>query len=108
MALALAVGKGVAGGRFQRGVLTDQVAAVSVGMVDKRALLDLCYTEDAAADVDMNVAMLKRGRFVEVQATGEGGSFDAPELQQMLQLARRGIRQLLAAQKQALGKEAKP
>ena len=108
VALALAVGKGVAGGRFQRGVLTDQVAAVSVGMVDKRALLDLCYTEDAAADVDMNVAMLKRGRFVEVQATGEGGSFDAPELQQMLQLARRGIRQLLAAQKQALGKEAKP
>ena len=107
VALALAVNKGIADDLFQRGVLSDQIAGVSVGIVDGRALLDLCYTEDVAAEVDMNVAMLSRGRFVEVQATGEDGWFDQSQLDAMLTLARRGIRQLLTAQKQALGKEAK-
>ena len=107
VALAMAVNKGIADGQFKRGVLSGQIAAVSVGIVDGQAMLDLCYTEDSAADVDMNVAMLSRGRFVEVQATGEDGWFDQSQLDAMLTLARRGIRQLLTAQKQALGKEAK-
>ena len=106
VALAMAVNKGIADGQFKRGVLSGQIAAVSVGIVDGQAMLDLCYTEDSAADVDMNVAMLSRGRFVEVQATGEDGWFDQSQLDAMLTLARRGIRQLLTAQKQALGKEA--
>ena len=107
VALAMAVNKGIADGQFKRGVLSGQIAAVSVGIVDGQAMLDLCYVEDSAADVDMNVAMLSRGRFVEVQATGEDGWFDQSQLDAMLTLARRGIRQLLTAQKQALGKEAK-
>jgi ribonuclease PH len=75
-----------------------------VGIVDGRPILDLDYTEDAAAAVDMNVVMTGGGRFVEVQGTGEEATFTEDELSAMLQLARRGIRQLQAAQREALGK----
>jgi ribonuclease PH len=84
--------------------LRDSVAAVSVGIVDGRPILDLDYAEDSAAAVDMNVVMTGGGRFVEVQGTGEEATFTEAELSAMLQLARRGIRQLLAAQREALGK----
>ena len=78
------------------------VAAVSVGIVDGRALLDLNYQEDVRAEVDMNVAMAADGRFVELQATGEADRFDEGQLHRMLGLARRGIRRLLVEQKQAI------
>ena len=77
---------------------------VSVGIVDGRPILDLDYAEDAAAAVDMNVVMTGSGRFVEVQGTGEEATFTEDELAAMLSLARRGIRQLVAAQQKALGK----
>jgi ribonuclease PH len=83
--------------------LTDAVAAVSVGIVDGQPVLDLDYAEDAAAAVDMNVVMTGSGRFIEVQGTGEEATFTEAELSAMLQLARRGIRDLLAAQRAALG-----
>ena len=79
------------------------MAAVSVGIVDGRPVLDLDYAEDAAAAVDMNVVMTGGGRFIEVQGTGEEATFTEAELSAMLQLARAGIRDLLAAQRAALG-----
>lgn len=85
-----------------RPVLTDSVAAVSVGIVEGRPLLDLDYREDSAADVDMNVVLTGRGRFVEVQGTGERATFDEAELSSMLAVARQGIEQLRAAQRTAL------
>ena len=84
--------------------LNDSVTAVSVGILDGQAILDLDYAEDSAAAVDMNVVMTGSGRFVEVQGTGEEATFTEKELTAMLQLARGGIRQLIAAQREALGK----
>ncbi len=84
--------------------LTDSVAAVSVGIVEGRPILDLDYREDSAAEVDMNVVMTGGGRFVEVQGTGEEATFTETELSAMLQLARQGITELTAAQQSALEK----
>ena len=84
--------------------LRDSVAAISVGLVDGRAVLDLDYEQDVRAQVDMNVVMTGRGRFVEIQGTGEEATFDEDELAQLLNLAKRGIRQLTQIQKQAIGK----
>ena len=84
--------------------LRDSVAAVSVGMVDGKPLLDLCYEEDFAAEVDMNVVMTGSGRFVEVQGTGEEATFSEQELSAMLGLARGGIGDLTALQRKALGR----
>jgi ribonuclease PH len=78
--------------------LRDSVAAVSVGMVDGQALLDLEYTEDSRAESDMNVVMTGSGRLVEVQATAEGQTFSRPELDVLLDLAEAGVRELTAAQ----------
>jgi ribonuclease PH len=83
--------------------LIDCVAAVSVGVVDGEAVLDLVYAEDARAEVDMNVVMTAQGRFVEVQGTAEHQPFDAERLQELLALARRGTQALVAIQRQALG-----
>ncbi len=83
----------------------DAVAAVSVGLVGGRALLDLDYREDSAADLDMNVVMTGRGEFVEVQATGEERPFTREHLDALLELAWTGIRQLLEVQQRALEEE---
>ncbi len=84
--------------------MRGQVAAVSVGRVGDRSLLDLCYDEDAKADVDFNVVMTDAGRFVEVQGTAEGAAFGRREMDAMLRLAERGIRELMAIQRRALGR----
>lgn len=104
VALALAADKARRAGQCKAGVVASAVAAVSVGIVAGRCVLDLCYAEDAAADVDMNVAMTRDGKFVEVQATSEGAPFDDEQLQAMLHLARGGIRKLLSAQAAAISK----
>jgi ribonuclease PH len=83
--------------------LTDSIAAISVGIVDGRAVLDLDYEQDFAAAVDMNVVMTGSGRFVEIQGTGEEATFDEKQLQAMLKLAKKGIAELTALQKKALG-----
>jgi len=80
----------------------DSVAAVSVGVVSSETMVDLNYAEDSMAAVDMNVVMTGGGRFVEVQGTAEGLPFDQERLNEMLDLARQGIRQLAAAQRKAL------
>jgi len=79
------------------------VAAVSVGIVDGRPLLDLAYSEDSAADVDLNVVMAESGTYIEVQGTAERIPFSKDQLETMLALARQGCDQLFAAQKAALG-----
>jgi ribonuclease PH len=82
--------------------IRDHVAAVSVGIVQGTALLDLEYTEDSACDTDMNVVMTGAGHFVEVQGTAEGAAFTRSEMDRLLQLAECGIAELVAAQKRAL------
>jgi len=90
-------------GGVSRLPVRNLVAAVSVGVHGGAALLDLDYAEDSSCETDMNVVMTGSGSFVEVQATAEGAPFSAQEMDQMLGLARAGIRQLIAAQKAALG-----
>lgn len=85
--------------------LVDSVAAISVGMVNGVATLDLDYERDFAAAVDMNVVMTGRGRFVEIQGTGEEATFDDEELAALLKLARQGIAQLTEIQRQTLGSQ---
>ncbi len=87
-----------------RRIIRDSVAAVSVGIVDGVPVLDLDYPEDSAAHVDMNVVMTGAGKFVEVQGTGENAVFDEHDLTAMLKLAKGGMRELAALQKDALGK----
>jgi ribonuclease PH len=86
-----------------RRVFTGSVAAVSVGILEGTPLLDLEYTEDSRAGVDMNVVMTGGGQFVEVQGTAEHGTFSYAELQQQLALAQAGIQQLTEIQKRSLG-----
>ncbi|HUX33357.1 MAG TPA: ribonuclease PH [Gemmatimonadaceae bacterium] len=93
----------VANGRLPVSPVQRRVAAVSVGVVGGVARLDLEYREDVAAEVDMNIVMSSAGEFVEVQGTGEKGTFGRAQLDQLLALAEGGIRALDAAQRQALG-----
>lgn len=82
--------------------MSDYCAAVSVGIVDGKPLLDLCYEEDVNASVDMNVVMTGSGKFVEIQGTGEEATFDDKELSAMLRLAKQGITQIISTQKRIL------
>ena len=82
--------------------LTDFIAAVSVGVVGGEPVLDLDYAEDSACDTDMNVVMTGAGGFVEVQGTAEGAPFTRVEMDNLVELAQRGIRELIAAQQAAL------
>jgi ribonuclease PH len=84
--------------------LTDSVAAVSVGMVNGRPVLDLDYAQDVDAEVDMNVVLTGSGRFVEIQGTGEEATFSDDDLAALVGLAKRGIRDLVEIQRSALGK----
>jgi ribonuclease PH len=91
-----------------KGILTadpikDSVAAVSVGIIDGKVLLDLSYQEDSRADVDMNFVMTGSGKFVEVQGTAESAPFTGKQMERMTEMAQEGIRELIKAQKKALG-----
>ena len=97
VALAMALrGAGV------EAALRDSVAAVSVGLVEGEARLDLCYEEDAGAEVDCNIVMTGDGRLVEVQGTAEGAPFDRKQLDELLDLATSGIAELTEIQRAAL------
>jgi len=101
-ALAIALGKLVEAGTLKQSPLREMVAATSVGIVDGRVLLDLAYEEDARAEVDMNVVMTSSGGLVETQATAERGTYTRAQMDEMLDVAERGIRELLVAQKASL------
>jgi ribonuclease PH len=103
VALALATQKMLEFGRLKRNPLRDQVAATSVGIVEGTALLDLCYEEDSQAEVDVNVVLTGAGEFVELQATGEKSTFREERLAEMIGFARKGLLDLFAAQRVALG-----
>ncbi|MDD4169145.1 MAG: ribonuclease PH [Desulfotomaculaceae bacterium] len=104
VALAEAIHKLKQRGLIQRVPLTDFIAATSVGRLgSSEIVLDLCYREDSAAAVDMNVVMTGSGRFVEIQGTGEEASFTKQEMDNMIELAVQGINQLISFQKEALG-----
>ena len=81
------------------------ISAVSVGILNGEAILDLCYEEDSRAEVDMNIVMTDEGRFVEVQGTGEQATFSQDELMQLISLAKKGCRDLYEIQKNILGEE---
>jgi len=102
VALALSLARMVAAGMLRKVPLIDSLAATSVGIVDDVPLLDLAYEEDSRAQVDMNVVMTGGGLFVEVQASAEGRPYTKLELQQLLELATGGIRQLTNAQNELL------
>ncbi len=102
VALAAACERLVTNGLIARTPLNDSVAAISVGMIAGEIRLDLPYAEDAQADVDMNVVQTGSGRLVEVQGTAEGVTFDRGQLDQMLDLAGKGIEELTAIQRKAL------
>jgi ribonuclease PH len=98
----------LARGAIKRHPMLSACAAVSVGMVNGTPCLDLDYTEDAGADVDMNVVMTSSGQFIEVQGTAEGVPFGRGDLEAMLDLATHGIEQLLAAQQAVLAEPPSP
>ena len=103
IALAFAIDRLVAAGKLADArALKPPVAAVSVGIVDGQVVLDLPYIEDSKAEVDMNVVGNEAGALIEVQGTAEHGTFDRKQLDAMLDLATLGIRQLTAAQHQAV------
>ena len=102
VALALAVSKLRERGLLERNPLRGAVAAVSAGVIDGVACLDLCYEEDSKAEVDMNFVMTDRGRFVEIQGTAEAAPFSRGQSDRMAALAWAGIRRLLKHQRAAL------
>ena len=108
LALELALLGLAESGRIDGWPMLSRVAAVSVGMLGGREILDLCYEEDAAADVDMNVVMNSRNEFIEVQGTAEEQPFNHQQLGRMLALAEQGVHRILALQETALQGRANP
>ncbi len=102
VALRLAVNRLLKEGKLEKDPIREAVAAVSVGVVEKMPLLDLCYVEDVAAEVDMNLVMTASGKFVEVQGTAEGEPFAKPVLNKLIGLGEEGIASLLKLQQKAL------
>jgi ribonuclease PH len=108
LALHDALTRMVGAGRLARHPLLDECAAVSVGVVDGVPVLDLPYVEDVRAETDMNVVMTGRGGFVEVQGTAEGVPFTRDELDVLLGLAEKGIKELVALQRELLAEPPVP
>jgi ribonuclease PH len=102
VAMSLAINKLVTDGKLAESPMLAGVAAVSVGVVENQALLDLCYTEDAAAAVDLNLVMNADGEFIELQGSGEEATFSESQLGELIALGKAGIRELLGSQQAAL------
>jgi ribonuclease PH len=103
VALALACRRLVKNGLIKNSPLMSEVAAVSVGIIDGTAILDLAYAEDSVADVDMNIVCTGRGQFIEIQGTAEREPFTREQMDEMLVLAEKGVNQLFDFQRMALG-----
>ena len=102
VALSLAVNKLIAEGKLTESPIINSVAAVSVGVVGGQSMADLCYVEDAAAEVDMNLVMTGAGEFIELQGTGEEATFSGEQLEAMLALGRTAVGRLLELQNEAI------
>jgi len=105
VAFALACRRLLAEKKIKKSPIVSEVAAVSVGIVDATPLLDLKYDEDSRAEVDMNVVCTGDGRFIEVQGTAEGAPFSREQMDNLLELAKKGIAELVQLQRQAIAKE---
>lgn len=105
VALAMAIANLLQQGVLERSPIRNSVAAVSVGLLQGEPCLDLNYVEDVAAEVDFNVVMNDQRGIIEVQGTAEEGTFNRTQLNQLVDLAEKGIQELLAFQRQALGSE---
>jgi len=92
-------------GLIEKSPLKDYLAAISVGVVHGKPMVDLCYAEDSVAEVDMNVVMTGNGRFVEIQGTAEGVPFSRDSLDMLIKLAEQGIHNLIAIQKKYIEEE---
>lgn len=103
VALKMAFKKYLEAGIIDEIPIKDHVAAISVGILESEKILDLEYVEDSVAEVDMNIVMTGSGEFVEIQGTAEGGTFSGQDLNEMLELAKKGINELIAMQKEVLG-----
>ena len=104
VAFALAAGRLLKSGKISKSIVLNQVAAVSVGVVDNSSLLDLKYDEDSRAEVDMNVVCTGDGRFIEVQGTAEREPFSRAQMDELLALAAAGISELVKLQRNALSR----
>ena len=102
IALDLACRKLVADGVLASSPIRHQVAAVSAGIVDEQPMLDLCYEEDSSAQVDLNCVMNDDGQLIELQGTGEGRAFSVDEQRRLVDLCQKGIRELMARQREIL------
>ncbi len=102
IALAEAVRHWLDRGIVNSNPIKDAVAAVSIGIVDGKVLLDLCYEEDSKADVDMNFVMTGAGKFIEVQGTAEHAPFTRRQMERMAEIAQGGIKELMKAQKKVI------
>jgi ribonuclease PH len=102
VALALACRKIVANGMIKQSPLISEVAAVSVGIIENTAILDLAYAEDSNAEVDMNIVCTGAGKFIEIQGTAEREPFTAAQMTEMVALAEKGINELFEIQRAAL------
>jgi ribonuclease PH len=102
VALALACRRMIKQGQISRNPVLSEVAAISVGIIEGTPILDLAYTEDSTADVDMNVVCTGEGKFIELQGTAEREPFTRGEMDEMLILADKGVRELFEIQRHAL------
>jgi ribonuclease PH len=102
VALEMAVAKLIKEGKLKETPITNQIAAVSIGLVDGKPCLDLDYIEDSKADTDLNLVMNKNGGFIEIQGTGEEAVFSRAELDKMLDMGEAGIKELFALQDKAI------
>jgi ribonuclease PH len=108
VAAAIAFNRLLDKGKITQQPLKKKVAAISVGLWKEEALLDLCYEEDAKADVDTNIVLTEGGDFVEIQGSGEEATFTQPQLDAMLVLGRKGVAELCALQQQIIDSAMKP
>ncbi len=104
VALVIGIRRLLASGKLAENPILHAVAAVSIGIINNQALLDLCYTEDVGATVDFNMVMNSAGEFIELQGTGEEATFTEAQLAELIALGKTGVRQLLEAQEAALAK----
>lgn len=103
IALSDAIQHLINNGKIKKTPIKEFLAAISVGVFENKVILDLNYEEDSKADVDMNIVMTASGKFVEIQGTAEAEPFSKTEMDSMLELAKKGINELIAKQKESLG-----
>jgi ribonuclease PH len=99
VALVIALKKLKEKGEIDVFPIKDHVAAISVGILDEKAILDLCYKEDSTAEVDMNIIMTGKGKFIEIQGTAERDPFSDEDMQKMVAYAKKGVKEIIKLQK---------